>query len=498
MRHGATIKINFKGGVISPGELLNILNAVKKAGIGNVSFGLRQQLLIEAGMEDFPVLHDALKNLGIDFEVNSEKFPNIISSYPAEEVFISKSWLSEGVYKDIFDNFDYKPTLKINVSDSKQSFTPLLTGNINWIAAGHQHFWYLVIRFPKTNTIYHWKEIVYTNDIAAFSKKLENIILEEKDLFYSNEEANGDLLFEKFMADAHFITKEPEEALVLSPFMLPYYEGLNKFHDKNWLGIYRRDELFPVKFLQDVCVICLATKVGEICSTPWKSLIIKGIEDRDKPIWNEVLGKYQINVRHAANELNFQVEDNCKEGLAIKDYLVKHLNRDDTRTFGICIGIKTRKKSEVFSTILVRKKSLFQIGGFSFFSLYDIMFAKDFNPNERTGIVFSRNNIKWFLAEQLRRSIVAFYKNQSKDQHAFKKASAQAKAKPAKQEDHWLHQCKSCLTVYDEKLGDISKNVPAGTAFEKLPADYCCPLCDAAKDNFEKVNANHLAHANSK
>ena len=93
-------------------------------------------------------------------------------------------------------------------------------------------------------------------------------------------------------------------------------------------------------------------------------------------------------MRHAANELNFQVEDNCKDGLNVKSYLVKHLNNDDARTFGICIGIKTRKKSEIFSNILVRKKSLFTIAGIGFFNLYDILIAKDFNPNERTGLSF--------------------------------------------------------------------------------------------------------------
>jgi len=64
-----------------------------------------------------------------------------VSSYPAEEVFITKTWLSEGVYKDIFDGMDYEPRLKINISDSNQSFTPILTGNINWVASLHSpHF----------------------------------------------------------------------------------------------------------------------------------------------------------------------------------------------------------------------------------------------------------------------------------------------------------------------------------------------------------------------
>ena len=69
---------------------------------------------------------------------------------------------------------DYQPRLKINISDSNQSFTPMLTGNINWVASSTaQHFWHLFVRFPKTNTIYEWDQLVYTNDVAKFIRKLK-------------------------------------------------------------------------------------------------------------------------------------------------------------------------------------------------------------------------------------------------------------------------------------------------------------------------------------
>lgn len=111
----------------------------------------------------------------------------------------------------------------------------------------------------------------------------------------------------------------------LPAFNLPYYEGLNRYQDKFWLGVCRRDEMFPVSFLKELCQLCLQTKIGQLCSTPWKTIIIKNIEEKDRVYWNSLLAKHQINVRHAANELNFQVEDNCKEGLELKNYLLKGL-----------------------------------------------------------------------------------------------------------------------------------------------------------------------------
>lgn len=448
----STIKINFRGGIISPGDLYNILVAATKAQVINVSFGLRQQLLIPATHGNVDLLTGELNKLGIHYEINDDVYPGIISSYPAEEVFITHTWLSEGVYKDIFDGIDYTPRLKINISDSNQSFTPMLTGNINWVAsAAAQHFWHLFIRFPKTNAIYEWSEMVYTNDLPRLSREIERLIDEDKNAFYGNEDANGDQLFKQIQPEK-YITKPAENPVELPAFNLPYYEGLNRYSDKYWLGVYRRDELLSVEFLKEVCLLCLETKIGQLCSTPWKSIIVKSIEEKHKPKWSNLLEKYQLNMRHAANELNFQVEDNCREGLNLKNYLVKKLNDKDIRTFGICIGIKTRKKSEVFSSILIKRKPVLSFLGIELMHVYDILCAHDFNPNKRTGFVFSRNNPRFVLVEQLRRSLVAFHNNRTDKKINEKRLSVQRVEKEKNKEKEYVYQCKHCFTIYDRSF----------------------------------------------
>ena len=492
MKQRATIKINFRGGIISPGDLYNILVAAAKGGIYYVSFGLRQQLLIDVPSETVRVLTDELKKLDIHFEPDKDDFPNIISSYAAEEAFIHNTWLSEGVYKDIFDNIDYQPRLKINISDSNQSFTPMLTGNINWVAsANDQHFWHLFIRFPKTNVIYEWNQMVYTNDVAKLSKEIETVIFENKDEFYDNVASSGESLFQKITIEK-FITKQAEKPAILPAFNLPYYEGLNRYNNKYWLGIYRRDELFSINFLKDLCLLCLETKIGQLCSTPWKSVMVKGIEEKDKLKWNRLLEKHQVNMRHAANELNFQVEEHSHDALQLKQYLVKELNNEDSRTFGLCIGIKTRRKSEVFSSILVRRKPLLRIFGLEMFFLYDILCAHDFNPNERTGFAFSRNNPKFLIAEQLRQAISAFYTHRASKNIVTEKKVIHRKEKDIKPVRIYVHQCIHCLTVYDARTGEAEKDIAMGTAFESLPDDYTCPLCEGPKNDFVKIAGAEL------
>ncbi len=45
--------------------------------------------------------------------------------------------------------------------------------------------------------------------------------------------------------------------------------------------------------------------------------------------------------------------------------------------------------------------------------------------------------------------------------------------------------CGVCGYVYDPKKGDSEAGIPPETAFEDLPDDWTCPVCGAAKDEFE-------------
>ena len=48
--------------------------------------------------------------------------------------------------------------------------------------------------------------------------------------------------------------------------------------------------------------------------------------------------------------------------------------------------------------------------------------------------------------------------------------------------------CTVCGYIYDPAKGDVENGIAPGTSFEKLPEDWVCPECGAAKDQFEKEN----------
>ncbi len=49
------------------------------------------------------------------------------------------------------------------------------------------------------------------------------------------------------------------------------------------------------------------------------------------------------------------------------------------------------------------------------------------------------------------------------------------------------YKCTVCEYIYDPELGDPDGGIAPGTPFEKLPDDWVCPVCGAAKSEFEKL-----------
>lgn len=50
------------------------------------------------------------------------------------------------------------------------------------------------------------------------------------------------------------------------------------------------------------------------------------------------------------------------------------------------------------------------------------------------------------------------------------------------------YQCNICPYIYDPAEGDPDNGVPPGTAFEDLPDDWVCPLCQVSKDEFTAID----------
>ena len=49
------------------------------------------------------------------------------------------------------------------------------------------------------------------------------------------------------------------------------------------------------------------------------------------------------------------------------------------------------------------------------------------------------------------------------------------------------YECRICGWIYDEAKGCPEEGIAAGTRWEDIPDDWCCPACGASKDEFDMV-----------
>lgn len=478
------IKVNLPGGIVSVGDLSEILEILESTGIQNVRFGSRQQLYFSASpnqLED--IEYDFLISDTV-FEIDADQHPNIVSSYVAEALFNSANWLREGIYKDILDSFDYTSGLKINLIDDSQTFVPFFSGNLNFISSNIGNYWHLYVRFPKTNILYYWSSLVCSEDIAPLSKMIESVIFCNKNFYYDQAEIDGQQLETTIRTTSNFLFQSPATSLRAPDFQVPYYEGFNQYNEKYWLGIYRRNELFSVSFLKELCDICRKTRIGQLYTTPWKSIIIKEVASTDRKLWNAVLDKNRINVRHASNELNWQTEDLCEEGLALKHELIREFNEYDLRTFKLCFAIKINPKSGLFGAVIIRKQTF--VSDKDTTALFDLLHTVDFNPNSKQYATYAQGLTKADLFLNLVQLCEDYYQLQTLDARTQQENYYETNNN-IESEITYVHQCENCLSVYDELWGEESQKISAGTPFSALPTDYCCPLCEASLAQFTPI-----------
>ena len=472
------ININLPGGYVSAGDLYEILLIAENVGAKHIRFGNRQQLYFSIQDRDLETLEMEMLRMGVSYEVDTDEYPNIISSYVCDTIFSNESWLKEGVYRDIFDLFNYQPRLKINLVDQQQTFVPFFSGNLNFISSEVSNYWHFYIRFPKTNQFYHWPSLVYSDDIALLAKITEDVIFNQKEHFF-DQKVNELFFYKTVSSKVPTSFNHRSEPLKVPDFYLPYYEGFNKYgSNKYWLGVYRRNELFPLEFLKDVCNLCIKTRNGQIYTTPWKSVIVKGIEQTDRIAWGAILDRYRLNVRHAANELNWQIEDLSEEGLSLKQQLVREFEEADLRTYRLSFAIKTQPKTGLLGSVVIKKQSP---------GVFAIQHTRDFNPNSKSLIAYKNELSANDLAPALTELCEHYYSTSAKDTTQL---SSNENKKDGKEtiNHRMVYQCKNCLSIYDERYGDELNGITAGTHFENLE-NYTCPVCESAKEEFAIIEA---------
>jgi rubredoxin len=477
MRTNHIIKINARGGIFTPAKLKQIVEIAFKFGAKTLNVGPRQELYFNIHKEQLADFVKKSKKESIDYEVDTDTYPNIVSSYPAEGIFSGDYWLSEGIYKDIFDQFDFSPKLKINICDSDQSLIPFFSGELNFIASPSYQYWFLYLNFKEDKKLICWPTLIYSTDLAKVSREIE-------ELYFNNGIKNTSEIISLIEKNATYLTQNYDKELTLPRYVFPYYEGLTKYGNNFWLGLYRRDYQFPIPFIHELCEMCNETRIGQICTTTWRTIIIKGIENNNRILWEKLLGKHGINLRHSTTELNWIVEDINSTEVDLKKYLISQFDEMDVRTFGLVFGIKLQSSNFIPASVIIEEVPFFHKDELKLLSSYNIYHTENFNPNSPNKILFAKNVRKTNLLPNLLKICQLYFSNLNDLKTNVSILEKKIIAEEIKKTK--VHVCPNCFTVYDSQFGDPFVGVLPGTIFENLPASYECFTCSTSKHQFEE------------
>ncbi|MEO8473038.1 MAG: rubredoxin [Chryseolinea sp.] len=464
------IRAFVKGGFLSPAALLKIVELSKSLGNKYILFGSRQDIMFprnDATVERLNAVFDTIK---IEHEISGDIsiHQNIVTSYVAVNVVETTSWVKEDTYNVIIDAFEFTPQLKINIVDPLQSIVPLFSGELNFIASREENYWYLYIRDPrKGNILECWPRLILGQDIPKIAKEIELIVLEY--LPFTAEELYL-ILKNNYVRIAY---KSISNKLKLHNTAFPYYEGLNAMlNNQYWLGLYWRNNQYDIEFMSAACKLCQETGVSKINIIPWKAFILKGIKSVDRLRWQKVMGKFGINERHSSLELNWHLPVIDKEALELKRFLVRELDQQDISIHGLTFTIKMSREMFLFTSIVIESNSSAGSGYF------DILYAKDFNPNTITYLNYAKQVRRELIPPLLVELSKLYFRQLNPEQENLKEVTEPTQVNAFRER---VYQCTNCLTVYDPKYGDALANIPAGISFKDLPETYRCHVCDTDK-----------------
>ena len=460
-----------KGGVISPGELREIVKMSLNQGLKSISFGSRQDIIFPEGL--LAIEKEKMEKHHFVFP-DEKSGNNIVSSYVSTDIFANTPWLTGNKFLYILEQFKEQPKLKVNITDPKQQLVPLFTGHINFVASHHEDYWFMYIRLPKWDKMEMYPVLIYSWNIAEVYYAIEKILIEEPDTV--------DMIFQLVNDSLDTNNRTIDQPLQLPFYPFPYYEGMNKLGiDQYWLGLYWRNNLYDLDFLKEMCDLCFDCKIGKICITPWKSFIVKGIPKDRKLDWEKFLGKKGINVRHSLLELNWHLPVATEWALNLKTFLVRTLDQYDVSTYGLTFGISEyNRDGHYFTSIVVEKNETPKaLESIKIRATYNVLYAKNFDPNTKEYIVLAQDVDKQELPTILIELSKKYFEELG---NTVLEVNAPTAKKEVQETD--IHQCSECLTLYNSEYGDVTQGIEKGVLFKDLPEDYCCSLCEAPKSNF--------------
>ena len=455
--------INSPGGFFTPKDLQHCARAAKNHGL---YFGQRQNIIIP----DVSFKHSELQKLSDS--ISSEDYynhtNNIVCSHAAGGLAENNDWAYlNDAYLEILSQIHSPPKLKVNLCSREQSLFPIFSGQLNFITAEEEGYWHLVVNVSnkrqllpflfRSNQVHRVIELIDEYNRPGTPLDSEQIMTP----------LSQQLIIDSQQQELELYAKHPSD-----------YEGFQQMRNGKFsLNIFSNHKIWDPRFVSELCDMASKQGLGRIYLTAGRSLLLKHIEENLCFEWQNLIGRYNITLRHSEQDLSWIVPAEKRELVHIKEKIIQRLHAGGLSFQGLYIALDPAE-FECGAQIIIRSQKQADKYTYQVFHKQDFDYRRnlflcdgnDLNFEQLLVLLYSLR--KMFFQHSSRQNIVVMQALQTRDNI---------------EQETSVYQCPNCLTQYHEKVGQPHIGVAAGTTFIQLPDDWACELCDTKKEEFTRV-----------
>ncbi|MEM9985915.1 MAG: rubredoxin, partial [Bacteroidota bacterium] len=162
-------------------------------------------------------------------------------------------------------------------------------------------------------------------------------------------------------------------------------------------------------------------------------------------------------------------------------------DQNDISTYGLTFSIKSEYGVN-FTSIVIEKNPIPSIvQDYEVRPTYNVLHCENFDPNRLRYLYYAQDVDKIELPGLLMELSHLYFEQLGEMEEVSDPLSQAMGFSKEALPPTPFYQCGDCLTRYDMKFGDLTQGIEPGVAFEQLPKEYGCPVCEAPKSSFIKV-----------
>jgi rubredoxin len=437
------------GGALSPRELEEAALAAQDAPYGLLHLGPRQELLIPGVSPD----HPRLRSFG-PLARDAQGSPNLISSQLAGGLS-GKDWaVAQDAYREIHQSLPPDLGIAVNLCHPAQAFTPLFSGRLNFIASEDPGYWFLVFRLQRQRHLF--PSLIPSDLISVAISLVRKRLAADPDCSVLS-------LSSSLLENLPRLKTAPAFAPADAP-AAPAAGFLRQDDGRFSLILDNRQQPWRWQTLQALADTARLQGLGQLYLTPQRQLLIKHLAPDTLAIWRRLCATLRLPLQ-GGRDATWLLPP------ADPDALILSQRLDSRELSGLSLAINA--DPECGSMVLIESQR-----GFFGLRRYRLSHKAGFDP--RSPVIIEHASELSF--SRLRQALVdlqrQFVATPARDPQPLAMPLPQA---PLPQR----HHCRDCRSEYLAELGSPTLGIAPGTPFNHLPADWCCPLCDAPIGSYQ-------------